>query len=489
MPGAGAGICVSKPCRAVVPAGWSASAALPVESCQARDLGGAVPARVERVARRRVGEGGRLGRGRRPGQAEGAVVLAAVGEPGVVADRAVGGELGEVRLAPPADEEVAVVEELDVAHEPGDQPVGPVHVGADERGAAPRVVEADQHPLRLRLHLGRRPVVEDAQQGAVPVQARVVLPGEDRAAPHAEVALLASEPPEDLAALAADQVHRPRVPGRDDEVAVGGDVDRVDVEVVVRVARLLRVALVERDVLEAPPLPEQPSAGDRHLLDDAADDASVRRAADGGEVHRHRLVARDVGGAAARQHQLVQVGRAVSAGREAGDLAVGGVEDDVLADAEAVLGLPLPPGEHGLAAVAARAEVHRRVGRGGVEPDDLAVVVEDRDASLARPRGRRDEDEAGGRLLGRVEHGDDRRHEVGARDEPLHAGRGGGSGVGPGRDGGRAEQQPGSCDSGEAQEAQPADSALRRRGGGVLLLVPPRGGTPAHQGRDATGGT
>ena len=54
-----------------------------------------------------------------------------------------------------------------------------------------------------------------------------------------------------------------------------------------------------------------------------------------------------------REEELVQIGSLPSAGREPRDLAVGAVEDHVLSVAEPVLGLPLPPGEHGLALVEA----------------------------------------------------------------------------------------------------------------------------------------
>src|SRR5262245_40917259 len=92
---------------------------------------------------------------------------------------------------------------------------------------------------------------------------RGVLPPEGRPGPHLEVALLAAEPPEDRAGLAAELVDRARVARRDEVVAGRLLLDGVDVEVVVRVAgrraagaRQRDIRLVDRDVLEAVPVAE-----------------------------------------------------------------------------------------------------------------------------------------------------------------------------------------------------------------------------------------
>ena len=68
---------------------------------------------------------------------------------------------------------------------------------------------------------------------------------------------------------AVDLVDRPGVPARDEQVAVVVEVDGVDVEVVVGVALgHRRVAVVERHVVEAVPLEEDPAGCDVDLLDD-----------------------------------------------------------------------------------------------------------------------------------------------------------------------------------------------------------------------------
>src|ERR687888_208374 len=106
--------------------------------------------------------------------------------------------------------------------------------------------------------------------------AGVVLPRELRPRPHLEVALRAAELPEDLLRLPVDLVDRVRVPGRDEEVAVRLDVDRVEVDVVIR--RRLLALLRVRDGLEEPvfesdrgpavPLEEHLPGPDVHVLDD-----------------------------------------------------------------------------------------------------------------------------------------------------------------------------------------------------------------------------
>ena len=104
-------------------------------------------------------------------------------------------------------------------------------VGVLERDVHPLRVEREQQCARLRLLLRRGRIVEDADE-AVSVLAHVVLPLEPRALAEREVAALAAESPENPARAPADLVGGPGVPRGDDQVIVGSDVDRVDVEVV-----------------------------------------------------------------------------------------------------------------------------------------------------------------------------------------------------------------------------------------------------------------
>src|ERR1700719_3294030 len=85
---------------------------------------------------------------------------------------------------------------------------------------------------RLGLLRWRGRIVEEGQ-ATVRAPACVVLPGELDATAHCEVALLAAKTPHHRARLALELVNRPRISGRNQQVPVGSDIDRVDVEVVV----------------------------------------------------------------------------------------------------------------------------------------------------------------------------------------------------------------------------------------------------------------
>src|SRR5438309_11896761 len=94
-----------------------------------------------------------------------------------------------------------------------------------EGDGAAGFVESHGQTSGLTLDDGGGAVVED-REGAVRVPAGVVLPGERDLPGHGEVAVLAAQPPEDLSGAAVDLVDRPGVAGRDQQVAVGVDVDR-----------------------------------------------------------------------------------------------------------------------------------------------------------------------------------------------------------------------------------------------------------------------
>ncbi len=101
-------------------------------------------------------------------------------------------------------------------------------------------VQSHEDDSRLRLHLWRGAVVEDADQPAPVMRSSVLLPGRDGALAHREAAPASTEAPENGAGSAVHLVDRPGISGRDEQVAVDADVDRVDVEAV-------EVALVRRD--------------------------------------------------------------------------------------------------------------------------------------------------------------------------------------------------------------------------------------------------
>src|ERR1700733_11950929 len=97
----------------------------------------------------------------------------------------------------------------------------------------------------------------------------VVLPGEARRGIYLEIAALAAEAPEHIAARAADGVERPGVAGREEKRRViRAECDRVEMEIVERFAGDRRaIGLVERDAADAAPVHEDVAGGDVDLLD------------------------------------------------------------------------------------------------------------------------------------------------------------------------------------------------------------------------------
>src|SRR4029453_19250819 len=93
------------------------------------------------------------------------------------------------------------------------------------------LVELYYDTPRLVVHLGRGAVVEDGD-GAVSLATGVVLGDGSGAFSHFEVALLAAQAPDELAALAVYLVDCVGSLGVDEEVAVGFHLYGVDVEVV-----------------------------------------------------------------------------------------------------------------------------------------------------------------------------------------------------------------------------------------------------------------
>ena len=170
-------------------------------------------------------------------------------------------------------------------------------------------------------------------------------------------------------------------------MSVRCDVNRVDVEVVEPGARLrLDLRLCDSDMVEAVPFPEEATARQRQLLDDPADDAAARASADRSQVPRPHLVARHERGVPRRYHELVQVTVEPARGGEARDLAVGGVDDNPLPNAEPLDRLSLPPCQDLLAVHLLNLEVGHGLVHYRMEPDEIPCVVEDHRAALARPR-------------------------------------------------------------------------------------------------------
>ena len=258
-----------------------------------------------------------------------------------------------------------------------------------------------------------------------------MLPGELRTRAEHEVALLPAQAPDDLPGAAADLVDRGRVPGGDEDVAVAVEVGRVDVEVVVRIlARALvlgngEVGLGRRHLGKAVPFEEHTAGGDGELLDDALQHEAVARASELTEVGGHLAVDREQRFAARKQLELVDVAGEPVPGADDLQQPVGAIQDVIAAretDAAHAHGA-LPPGQHRLSLVALHLEVGDTRRRQGLEPDDLALVVDDHRPRLhCLPLGR-EEHVAPGRALRGTHDGHGRRLQVGATLEVLHGRR------------------------------------------------------------------
>src|SRR3712207_5226467 len=166
-----------------------------------------------------------------PREAEGAVRLDLGGKTRVEEEVPVAVVLGEVGRAAPADEHVAVRQDLHVALVGGEGLLR-VEVLLQEGGRHRLLVEPEADAPRLILH-GGPPVVEEGDR-AVGVAAGVVLEGEPRPLPHLEVAPLAAQAPDDLSGPAVYLVDGGCPAGRDQEVVLALLLDGVYVEVVVR---------------------------------------------------------------------------------------------------------------------------------------------------------------------------------------------------------------------------------------------------------------
>src|ERR1700722_18284466 len=96
----------------------------------------------------------------------------------------------------------------------------------------------------------------------------VVLPREADAWAESEVTLLPAQAPGDVPCRGVDLVDRPRVSSRDEQLAVGREVDGVEVNRVVgRVLRIRLVRFAEGDVSRTAPLEHQVPCGQVNTLD------------------------------------------------------------------------------------------------------------------------------------------------------------------------------------------------------------------------------
>ncbi len=246
----------------------------------------------------------------------------------------------------------------------------------DNRSAArlSAVADAVQVVVEQRDHAGVGP-------------AGVVLAAEARAAPHPEVAPLAAEAPCERAALAVDLVHRARVTRRDQQVAVRPHVDRVQMEVVERLAALgTVVALLEGDGVEAVPLEQQAPRRDVDLLDHVVEHLAVALASDGAQVASDRAVGGHQRRPLRGDRHVVDVGAVAADGADAPDLAIRLVEQHVLAVPPPGGEAALPVGEHRPTAVGLDVDVeHLGAGLARLEPHRAAAVIGDQDAVWPRP--------------------------------------------------------------------------------------------------------
>src|SRR5215213_10380341 len=267
-----------------------------------------------------------------PGEAEGPVGLTLGREAGVHEQLAVARELGYERRAPPADEHVAVGQDLCVALGGSGDPIGG-DILAQQCGFHLVFGETYNDRAGLIIEVGMSAVVEDGD-GAVLLTAGIVLEGGPGSLPHLEVALLATKPPQDIARFAVDLVDGPGVAGTDEQVVVVVDIYGVDVEVVVAEARIVRreagVGLLDTDVIEASPLEDDLLGLDIHLLDYPFPHRAIFWSTNRGQVRSPRSVGHQERGVLRGDEKLVQVPRVAVACAHPAYLAVGVVEDHVL---------------------------------------------------------------------------------------------------------------------------------------------------------------
>ena len=199
-PRSGAGSALSKPRARVFPTGLRAPAVPPASSCQPAYLGRAVPARIGRPARARAGRARSPARRLAcPSTAGGRRCSTRTCRPSTASNTQAPGvvELRHARHFPPADEHVAVGQQLHAALAAREDVRGGCTASSSVAVIACSSTSEDQ-PARELLDRRRRAVVEHRQR-PVGLAARVVLPSEAAPAPMREVAALAAQAPDDRA--------------------------------------------------------------------------------------------------------------------------------------------------------------------------------------------------------------------------------------------------------------------------------------------------
>jgi len=200
-----------------------------------------------------------------------------------------------------------------------------------------------------------------------------------------------------------------RVAGRDEQVPVVIDLDRVDVEVVEDPSWILGQAVVrlhELDVIDAVPLEEHTAGLDVQLLDTAFENSP--------SLHTNLARDRDQGGVSRCDLELVDVTEHPVPRLQLCDEPVGVVVDGIAALPAAFVRLAVPPRQDRPSVVSLHAEVGHPMRVERQEPDDPTAVVEDEWPRLDDVLLRRDEDVAGRRALRVLQDLDGRRLQVGA---------------------------------------------------------------------------
>src|SRR5215212_907307 len=407
-----------------------------------------------------------------PGETEGSIGFALVREGRAEEQPAIVVELRVDRLTAPAHEDVAVRQYLHAALGLTEQLVG-VGVLSRQPGAHGVFIDLDGDTAGL-FYFVYVAVIEDGDS-AVGMIAGVMLEGSHGARTHLEVALFPAELPDDLARLSVDLVNSAGITGGDEQVFLIVYIYGVDVEVV----KGLGVRLIEADVVQAVPLEYNLPGLDFDLLDDPVEYLAVCSIPPHGAVPGQLVVDRDESRVLGRDEEFVVVPFVAVSGRKAGYLAVGAVEDHVVALSVARVE-PLPPGEHRLSPVRLRPEVHDipSLVLQQVQPHGLSVVTEDYATVLPRTvlvrsvlRGYEDVAESGiVRLFGRL---DDRRVEIRARAEAPRLSHRGGRGGRPDAWGRIAARNAAECDQRSAAGRGPQEPPTRDPGAQAVVTFSP----------------
>src|SRR5215217_2931532 len=417
-------------------------------------------------------DGGGVGGLPAPGEAEGSVGFALCREGRVEEQPPFTVELRVDWLTAPAHEDVAVRQHLHAALGLTEQFLG-VGVLSRQSGAHGVFIDLDHDTAGL-FYFVYVAVVEDGD-GAVGVIAGVMLEGRHGARTHLEGTLFPAELPDDLARLSVDFVHSAGITGGDEQVLLIVYVYGVDVEVV----EGLGVRLIEADVVQAVPLEYNLPGLDFDLLDDPVEYLAVCSIPPHGAVPGQLVVDRDESCVLGRDEEFVVVPFVVVSGRKAGYLAVGAVEDHVVALSVSCVE-SLPPGEYRLSFVRLRPEVHHVpiLVLQQVQPHGLSVVAEDHATVLPRTfligsvlRG--DKDVAEGsivRLFGRL---DNRRVEIRTRAETPRLSHRGGRGGRPDAWGRIAARNAAECDQRSAAGRGPQEPPTRDPGAQAVVTFSP----------------